>query len=77
MSAAANRITDDALSLPAEARAQLVERLLASLNPPIDADVDRAWADEAERRIDRLESGETKLVEGDAVFKRIRDKHQQ
>ena len=66
---------DAALSLPAEARAQLAERLLSSLNPPLDPDIEKAWADEAERRIDRLELGQTKLVDGKAVFQRIRDKH--
>lgn len=72
-----DRVTEEALSLPADARLGLVEKLLASLNLPVDKEVDRLWAQEAERRIAQLEAGEAKLVPGEEVFSKIRSKHGQ
>jgi putative addiction module component (TIGR02574 family) len=65
----------EALSLPADARLSLVDKLLASLNLPIDKEIDRLWAEEAERRVSQIEAGEVKLVPGEQVFSRIRAKH--
>ena len=70
-----DRVIEEALSLPADARLSLVEKLLTSLNLPIDTEIDSLWAEEAERRIDRLESGEAKLIPGEEVFSKIRAKH--
>ncbi len=44
-----------ALQLSANERARLVDRLLASLPP--DAELDAAWAAEACRRLDELDTG--------------------
>ena len=70
-----DRITEEVLSLPVDARLGLVEKLLTSLNLPLDAEVDRLWAEEAERRITQVEAGETKLIPGEEVFSKIRSKH--
>lgn len=75
MDAVTDRVTEEALSLPADARLDLVEKLLTSLNLPIDNEIDRLWAEEAERRVTQLEAGEAKLVPGDEVFSKIRTKH--
>ena len=32
----------------------LAEKLLASLNPPIQAEIDRLWGEEVERRVARI-----------------------
>jgi putative addiction module component (TIGR02574 family) len=71
----ADRVVEEALSLPADARLSLVEKLLTSLNLPIDKEIDRLWAEEAERRVSQIEAGEVKLVPGEEVFSRIRAKH--
>lgn len=68
-------IMDDALSLPVEARVELVEKLLRSLNPPTQAEVEAAWAKEVDRRIAQVERGEAKLVPGEEVFARLRRKY--
>lgn len=47
----------NALALEAASRAELVDELLASLEPSIQA-VDAAWADEAEDRVEGYERGE-------------------
>ena len=44
-----NKVFEEALSLPSNERMSLVEKLLTSLNLPIQADIDRLWAEEAEK----------------------------
>ncbi len=75
MSATTDKVVDQALSLPADARLGLVEKLLSSLNLPTSPKIDRLWAEEAERRVAQLDRGEVKLVPGKRVFERIRRKH--
>ena len=75
MTAITDRVIEEALSLPADIRLNLVEKLITSLNLPIDEDIDRLWAEEAERRISQIESGEVKLVPGEDVFSKIRAKY--
>ncbi len=72
----ADKVFDDALSLPSDARVVLVERLLESLNLPTQAEIDRLWAEEAERRISQIDQGNVDLIPGDAVFAEIRQKYQ-
>jgi putative addiction module component (TIGR02574 family) len=70
-----DRVTEDALSLPVDDRLILVEKLLRSLNLPIDEDIDRLWAEEAEFRISQIESDKAKLVPGEEVFAKIKDNY--
>jgi putative addiction module component (TIGR02574 family) len=70
-----DRVIEDALSLPTDIRLSLIEKLLISLNPPVDKEIDLLWADEAERRIVQVEEGKAKLVSGQEVFARIKGKH--
>jgi len=76
MSGISNKVFEEALLLPSDERMSLVEKLLTSLNLPIQADIDRLWAEEAERRVSQIERGEVKLVPGDKVFAKIRRKYQ-
>jgi len=64
---------DNAISLPADVRMQLVERLLQSLNPT-QKEIDRLWAKEAEKRVDQIRSGRVKTIPGDKVFDKLRDR---
>jgi putative addiction module component (TIGR02574 family) len=75
MSTAVEKVLDEAIALPADARIGLVNRILASLNLPAQPEVDRMWAEEAERRVSEIDNGEVKLVPGDEVFKKIRRKY--
>jgi len=75
MTAVTDRIIEEALMMPVEIRLNFVARLITSLNPPINGEIDRLWAEEAERRILRIEAGEVKLVPGEEVFSRIRAKY--
>ena len=47
-----------ALALPPEARVEIAEKLLASIDPSDFPEIDPALAEEAERRIDALDRGE-------------------
>ena len=75
MVAMTNRVIQEALSLPADIRLNLVDELITSLNLPIDEDIDRLWAEEAECRISQIEAGEDRLVPGEEVFSKIRAKY--
>ncbi len=75
MPAVAKKVFDKALSLPAEARMTLVEKLLTSLNLPTQPEIDRQWAQEAEQRVAQIDKREIKLVPGKKVFPSIRKKY--
>ena len=75
MSTTNDRVIDEALSLPSNVRLSLVEKLLTSLNLPIDEEINRIWAEEAERRVSQIDEGKAKLVPGEEVFAKIRAKH--
>ena len=70
-----DRVIEEALSLPVDVRLSLVEKLLTSLNLPINEEIDRLWAEEAELRVSQIEEGTAKLVPGEEVFAKIRKKH--
>lgn len=75
MKAGAEKVFEDALSLPSEARLSLVEKLLTSLNLPTRAEIDRLWAAEAERRAAQIDRGEVALIKGEGTFAKIRRKY--
>jgi len=72
MTAATTKLADKLLSLPCEDRIYLVDKLLISLNAPSKEEVDKAWAEESERRIDEIESGNVQTIPGEQVFREIR-----
>jgi putative addiction module component (TIGR02574 family) len=61
-----------ALSLPDQARAELADRLLESLDEADSSDVDDLWAREAEDRIAAFERGELVAIPGEEVFASLR-----
>jgi putative addiction module component (TIGR02574 family) len=69
--------TDDliaeALSLPIELRTQLADKLLQSLNPA-RREIDEAWTEEAEKRMEEIRNGKVKTIAGEKVFKKIRNR---
>ena len=75
MVATNDRVIEEALSLPADVRISLIEKLLTSLNLPVDEEIDRLWAEEAERRVTQIEEGKANIVPGEEVFTKIRAQH--
>ena len=63
-------IETQALKLSPEERAQLANRLIASLFQ--DFQVEDAWAAEVERRIEEIESGRAKLISANDSIARAR-----
>ena len=57
-----------ALALTSQERAELVERILSSLDREA---IDRAWAAEAEERIRAYEAGELSARDADDVFRDV------
>ena len=60
------QVLEQALSLPEAERAELIDRLLASLDSEAGSNNDALWAREAEARIDAFERGEIGAGSGDA-----------
>ena len=76
MSGMTNRVFEEALSLPSDERVNLIERLLSSLNLPIQEDIDRLWVEEAERRLTQINRNEVELIPGNDVFAKLRRKYE-
>jgi putative addiction module component (TIGR02574 family) len=68
------QITSAALSLSLEARAQLAERLLTSLDD--DPEITAAWMEEAKRRMAEIDAGTVTTIPSEEVFARLRSKLQ-
>ena len=55
-------VLKDALALPSEARAALVNSLIESLDNAIDDGVEEAWREEIYRRLQQIDSGAVQLI---------------
>lgn len=66
-------ITQQALNLDLEERAKLAERLLESLDGLTQAEVEKLWLDEAERRVQEYRSGHMGAVSADQVLREAED----
>ncbi|AOS84136.1 addiction module protein [Chlorobaculum limnaeum] len=64
------QLIDEAVSLPVEKRAFVVDSLLRSLNQP-ESEIDKKWATEAQRRLAELRSGQVGAIPGDKVFAKM------
>jgi len=74
MSANSEQILKQALTLPPQERAELVEQLLATFQTPRDPQIDELWAREAEDRLDAYDRGELKAVSAEEVFNKIKER---
>ena len=76
MSRTVDDIAAEALGLPLTARAELVTRLLDSLDDLSEEEVDQLWAEEAERRYAEYKAGRIEAVPAEEVFTRLRSRRQ-
>ena len=60
----------EAISLPIEERAFVIDSLLKSINPP-ELDTETKWLAIAKRRLAELRSGKVEAIPGDEVFKKV------
>jgi len=70
--ATSEEIFQDAVALPLDVRAELTERLIASLADDVSPESTKAQLAEVRRRIAQVESGEVALIPGDEVLARVR-----
>jgi putative addiction module component (TIGR02574 family) len=66
----------DALSLPAEGRAALVDSLLESLDAEVDNGAEVAWQQEIYDRLQQMDRGAVKLIPWDDAQRRLRARSQ-
>jgi putative addiction module component (TIGR02574 family) len=72
MDAVIDKLTEQALALPSDARARLVDRLVESLDPSTGGKVQALWVAEATRRRDEVRSGAVKPVSREETRERMR-----
>ena len=73
MSELAEKLIQEALSLPPDERAVVAERLLSSLEPEL-SEIDQLWALEAEERLNAYERGEVETIPGEEVYKTVKNR---
>ena len=64
-------LVQGAAELPPDQRYTLVQRILASVEPASDPEIDNAWNTEIRERIMRYDAGETKAIPAADVFAEI------
>ncbi len=64
-------IEEEALALPLQERAKLVERLLESLDDLPEQEAEALWLDVAEHRAREIDEGQVQLVTPDELERRI------
>jgi putative addiction module component (TIGR02574 family) len=68
-----NRILKEALTLKPSEKAELIDKLLLSLDKP-DEDIEELWAKEVESRIDAYEQRKIKAVPLEQILKKYESK---
>lgn len=62
----------NALALPPEVRAALVDSLISSLDQQVDFDVEESWREEIVKRLKEIDSGAVRLVPWEDARRRLR-----
>jgi len=71
MTSRAEQVYEQALSLTADERIELADRLFGSLSEGERDRISAAWSEEIDRRVASIEDGTAKLVPADGVFAEI------
>ncbi len=75
MNTTVERLKSELTALSVEHRAELAHFLIQTLNTEGDAEVDQAWEDEVNRRLDQIKSGNARGIPADQVFARLKAKY--
>jgi len=67
-----DQLYEEAVLLPGEAQADLVERLVAHIETHVDREIESAHLDVIRRRRDEIRAGLVQPVQGDAALARVR-----
>ena len=68
----ARELESKAPKLSRKERARLAQRLISSFDKEVDADAEKLWLEEAERRLGEFESGKVAGIPAEKVIKRAR-----
>ena len=66
-----DNIIKEALTLRPSEKAQLIDKLISTLDKP-DSEIDELWAKEAEDRIDAYDQGKLKAISLEKVLQKYR-----
>jgi putative addiction module component (TIGR02574 family) len=66
-------LSAEALVLPPKERIALAHLLLSSVEPSTDDQADQAWEQEIKLRMERHRAGQSKTVDAETVFARLRE----
>lgn len=72
MSTVVENILTQALQMSPKDRATIAERLISSPDTEVDWDVEVAWQQEVQRRIDEIDKGEVVCIPWEQVLHRLR-----
>lgn len=67
------QLTQQALALPSESRAQLADLLVESLDGADLGRIEELWLNEARRRRDEVRAGRVKTVPGEEALRKVRE----
>ena len=70
------KLLDEIFSLPSDLRVKLIDKIIKSLNLPIQKEIDQVWAEEAEKRVSEINSNKVKLISGEDFFKDIQKQYE-
>jgi putative addiction module component (TIGR02574 family) len=65
-------IVEEARQLPYGERTELIEQLIADSAQHPDPEIEKAWGDEALRRLKEIEEGKVKMIPGEVVAAKMR-----
>jgi putative addiction module component (TIGR02574 family) len=66
-------VVEQAMTLPPESRARLVDLLVESLDADVPGPHDELWLIEAQRRLDEIRSGRAHTIPGEEALRSVRD----
>jgi putative addiction module component (TIGR02574 family) len=71
MTDAAEKLLAEALKLSEGDRGDLAARLIQSLEPPPEADAERAWDTEIKRRVEEIRTGNVEMIPWSEVRRKL------
>ena len=67
-------LKEEALNLSPFEKAQLIDALWQSLDPPGQEDIDKAWMQESNDRLNAYHQGEIEAIDGEQVLSELMEK---
>jgi len=72
MNAQSEKIIEKALKMPQHERAYIAEKLISSLDKKTDPDVEKAWQEEIQKRVNQINSTEVECLPWEEVYQRLK-----